>query len=136
MILLKCIWLIIKKFIRIECFQWNVFLSGGSLSKKIRLPDVTPVKTGLCRISRELKFKVCNYGEQCASPHVTREEGCFKEWQRKLGNQKSMVFHWLTAWRKEGKYTYKFHSESIFVYQFVHKSNKVSLGTKLTRSVI
>ena len=42
-----------------------------------RLPVISPAKTGLFRISRELKFRVCTNGKPHASPHTEGEGDCF-----------------------------------------------------------
>ena len=65
-----------------------------------RLPDTSPAKLDLFRISRELQFRVCNHGKSRASSckarkgeHVYREE---KEVGMALVNKESVAFHWLS----------------------------------------
>ena len=48
-----------------------------SYSETNKWPDISPVKMGLFRISRELQFGFCSCGEPSASPHVAREGAAF-----------------------------------------------------------
>ena len=50
-----------------------------------RLPDISPVKMGLFKISRELQFWVCNHNEPYASPQTAREGGCFYRGEKEVG---------------------------------------------------
>ena len=72
--------------------------------KTNRLSDISPAKMGLFRISRELQFGVCNYGEPRAGSHLSREGEYF--YRRGKGswegykNRKSVAFHWLNPCQK------------------------------------
>ena len=61
------------------------------LDLKHRLPDISPAKMGLFRISKELQFGICNHGEPHASPHTAKEE----KGKRKLGGLQLTKSPWL-----------------------------------------
>ena len=50
-----------------------------------KMPDISPAKTGLFGISRELPFGVCNHGEPRVSPHTARDGEHFYRGEGKLG---------------------------------------------------
>lgn len=72
-----------------------------------RQPSISPENMYLFRISRELKFKVCNHVEPQASLTQQRKENTIMEKKRKLeGLQLTefKVLHWLNAARKGEEY--------------------------------
>ena len=59
---------------------------------------------GLFKISRGLKFKLCNHGEPCARTHTSGEEaviyGREREDRRVIVINESMALHWLSPCQK------------------------------------
>ena len=84
---------------------WSLYWPPKCWPETNRLQDISPAKTGLSGISRELQFGVCNHG----NPPMAREGGQFyreeKEVERALVNRESMVFHWLSpCWERRGDF--------------------------------
>ena len=76
----------------------NVNKNAGKLEWKLftwnRLPDFSPAKMGLFRISIELQFGVCKHGKPYAIPCMTGKE---KKGGRAIVNKESIVFHWQSS---------------------------------------
>ena len=67
--------------------------AAGCWPKTNRLPVISPAKTSLFRIRKELQFWVYNHGKSCASPSTAREGQLFyrreKEVWRAIVNKES-----------------------------------------------
>ena len=77
------------------CFINALWLNIFDL-KLIRLSDISPVKMGLFKTSKELQFEVCNHGKLHPSPHAVREEEHFYRKEQEVGRD----FHGLSLCRE------------------------------------
>ena len=88
----------------VESLLWSPYRPPKLWPKTNRLPVISPgkkKKKGSFRTSRELQFKVCNYGEPtCKSPHgkgrrtlLLGGKGSWEGYSKK----ESMAFHWLSS---------------------------------------
>ena len=70
-------------------------------SETNRLPDTSLAKMSLFKMSKELHFRICNYGKPCASPRRHGKEIDFYSEEKEVGratvNKESMAFHWLSS---------------------------------------
>ena len=70
-------------------------------SETDRLSDTSPAKMSLFKMSKELHFRICNYGKSRASPHRHGREIDFYSKEKEVGratvNKESMAFHWLSS---------------------------------------
>ena len=68
-------------------------------SETNRLPDTSLAKMSLFKMSKELHFRICNYGKPRASPRRHGKEIDFYSEEKEVGratvNKESMAFHWL-----------------------------------------
>ena len=68
-------------------------------SETNRLPDTSLAKMSLFKMSKELHFRICNYGKPRASPRRHGKEIDFYSEEKEVGstrvNKEFMAFHWL-----------------------------------------
>ena len=57
--------------------KFSILLYKYCSDKLNRLPDISPAKIGLFKISRELQFRVCNHGKPHTNSYMAREGGHF-----------------------------------------------------------
>ena len=83
---------------------WSLYGPPKCWPKINKLPDISPAKMGLFRISRELQFEIGNHGKPCASPHIAREGECFYRGRKEVGsaivNKECMAFHCTSPWQE------------------------------------